>query len=531
MTAMIDVYSPVDGRLLKSYPVTPEAVIAERAAACRKAAGGWSACGVEQRIQHLAPLNDTLVAEADRIVDRLVEVTGKVRTEALLSEIYPLLDMLRYYRNHAARILEPQSVLTSPLTFPDAEAGYSYRPYGVVSVISPWNYPLQLTLYPLLSALIAGNGVMFKTSELSLPVGELIMELLATLDLPEGLVQWVIGGPSSGRQLIEQRPDLVFFTGGVNAGRAVMTAAAKHPVPVILELGGKDAMVVCEDVDLERAVNAAVYGAFCNSGQVCVSVERLYVEAGIFDAFLESLCRAVKGLKVGHGEQGDLGAMSSTHQMAVVEALYQDALSKGGQASGPLQKEGAYLHPVVLWNVTEDMRVLREEIFGPLLPVMVFSDQDELVERVNASDFGLNASIWSNDITKARQLAERLRVGNWAVNDVLKNIGHPRLPFGGVRRSGFGRYHGADGLRSFTYTVSGLVSRSRQPNEPNWFPYSGQRYRQMRAFIEVLFAPGPLTQHIVRHWNELQAFRQYAGLHWRQHWNNLIIMLRGGRDR
>lgn len=530
MTATIDVYSPIDGRLLKSYPVTPDAVIAERVKVCREGAKSWAALTVEQRLTCLAPLSDKLLADVDAIVDKLVEVTGKVRAEALLGEIYPLLDMLRYYRKQAARILAPRFVLTSPFAFADAEACYRYQPYGVVAVISPWNYPLQLTLYPLLSALIAGNGVVFKTSELSLPVGELIMDLLAGLDLPEGLVQWVIGGPSTGRQLIEQRPDLVFFTGGVNAGRAVMAAAAKHPVPVILELGGKDAMVVCADADVDRAVNAALYGGFCNSGQVCVSVERLYVEAGIFDVFVERLCQAASGLTVGHGEQGDLGAMSSKEQLAVVEALYRDAIAKGAQASGPLRKNGQYLYPLVLWNVTEDMRVMREEIFGPLLPVLPFANEQALFEQVNAGHFGLNASLWSRDVDKARKMAERLQVGNWIINDVLKNIGHPRLPFGGVKNSGFGRYHGAEGLRSFTYTVSGLVSGSRQVIEPNWFPYSEQRYRQLRAFIEVLFDRGPLMMRISRNWRELQAFRQYAGLHLSQHWRNLKIFLTGGRD-
>nr|WP_305906888.1 aldehyde dehydrogenase family protein [Methylomarinum sp. Ch1-1]MDP4519599.1 aldehyde dehydrogenase family protein [Methylomarinum sp. Ch1-1] len=304
-----------------------------------------------------------------------------------------------------------------------------------------------------------------------------------------------------------------------------MAAAARHPIPVILELGGKDAMLVFADADLQRSVNGALYGAFCNSGQVCVAVERLYVEDSLFEVFVERLCEAVAVLKVGHGDQGDLGAISSPHQLSVIEAQYRDALAKGAQASGPLTRDGAYLRPVVLWNVSDDMNIMREETFGPLLPVMSFSDETELVERVKAVDFGLNVSIWSRNIDKARRLAERLPVGNWIVNDVLKNVGHPGLPFGGVGRSGFGRYHGAEGLRSFTYTVSGLVSRARFSREPNWFPYSEQRYRELRAFIDFLFGSGSVLGRIGRNWRELRAFQQYAGLNLGQHWRNFLIFV------
>jgi len=255
-----------------------------------------------------------------------------------------------------------------------------------------------------------------------------------------------------------------------------MASAAQHPIPVILELGGKDAMVVFADVNQTRVVNAALYGAFSNSGQVCVSVERCYVEASYYQNFISQLIVAVQNLKVGHGCLGDLGGLTTLKQFAVIEAHYNDALVKGAKASGPLKLDGRYLHPVVLWDVTHDMNIMREETFGPVLPVMKFTSVAEVIELVNDSNFGLNASVWSQNIAKAEQVARQLNVGSWAVNDVIKNIGHPSLPFGGTKNSGFGRYHGAEGLRSFTYTVAGLTSRSTYESEPNWFPYSDQRY-------------------------------------------------------
>ncbi len=517
-----EVFSPVDGRLLKSYRESGAEQIAVNVADARRAALVWAGYDVGQRLSVLSPLQHRLASEIDSITEKLHAVTGKVKTEVLLGEIYPLLQMLDYYRIHGEDILAPQPVYTSPLAFPDAVAGYRYKPYGVVAVISPWNYPLQLTLYPLLSALIAGNGVVFKISELSLPVGEIIIELLATLKLPEGLVQWVVGGPEAGRRLIEQRPDLVFFTGGLNAGRSVAALAARHPVPVIMELGGNDAMLVFADAHLERAVNAAVYGAFCNSGQVCVAVERLYVEQSIYRPFVDRLCEAAARLVVGQqGGQGDLGAICSAEQLALIEAQYRDALAKGARASGPLLKNGNYLRPVILWNVSDDMRVAREETFGPLLPVLAFSGEEEAVRRINDCDYGLNASVWSGDLAKAERVAQRLCAGNWAVNDVLKNVGHAGLPFGGVKNSGFGRYHGAEGLLSFTYVESGLTNRGRLSREPNWFPYTDESYDVLRGYVDVLFGKEALPIRLKRNWRILASLFDYAVFNPLQLWRNV----------
>ncbi len=519
----IEVFSPVDHRLLQRYTITTEAEIEQYMKQARDAATLWGECSVKQRLALLKPLKALLLKDSDEICDALVQLTGKVKTDILINEIYPLLEMLDYYPHNAAAILKPQPVITSPLAYPAADAYYEYRPYGVVAVLSPWNFPLQLTLYPLLTALIAGNAVIFKPSELSLPVADLILDLFSKLELPEHLVLAVIGAAETGQQLIAARPDLVFFTGGLNAGRSIMTAAAQHPVPVILELGGKDAMLVFADAHIERTVNAAVYGAFCSSGQVCVSVECLHVEKSLHNEFIDRLCAEVGKLKVGHGEDGYFGAITSKAQLEIIRAHYDDAIAKGAKASAEFYCDGNYMQPVVLWNLSGDMRIMQEETFGPLLAVMPFDDEESLIERLNASDFGLNASVWSQDIARAERIARRLQVGNWAVNEVIKNIGHVRLPFGGVKNSGFGRYRGVDGLRSFTCTVSGLVSRSPFIKEPNWFPYSQPRYLQLRAFLDFLFADDFLLKRCQRNWHSLLAFRQYARLNLRQHWRNLSI--------
>jgi acyl-CoA reductase-like NAD-dependent aldehyde dehydrogenase len=530
MLKFILAHSALDEQILNTYPITSHAEISQQITAARLAAKMWAAHSVAQRVALLSTLKAVILADIDAITNTIMTVTGKVKTEVLLGEMYPVLELIRYYEKNTVRILKPCLLSTSPLAFPNAKAQFERRPYGVVAVISPWNFPFQLTLSPLLTALFSGNAVIFKTSELSIPIGDLISQLLSRINLPAGLVQHVIGNAETGEQLIDSRPDLVFFTGGINAGRAIMARAAQHPIPVILELGGKDAMLVFENANLTRACNAALYGAFSNSGQVCVSVERLYVQDSVYSEFVEMLTEATSKLTVGHGETGDLGALTSLSQYQIVKAHYDDALAKGAKASAPLQLNGRYLQPVVLWDVTHDMRIMREETFGALLPVMAFNTEQQAVALANDSDYGLNASVWSSDIAKAESVARQLQVGNWAVNDVIKNIGHAGLPFGGVKNSGFGRYHGAEGLRNFTYTVSGLTSRSRLNDEPNWFPYSDTRYQQMRGFIDFVFASDSFWQRTRRNWQELQAFRGYAQSNARQHWQNFLIYLCRRRD-
>jgi len=520
----IQAISPIDGSLIAEFGATSAEAIQQQMQAARKAAGEWANVPIKQRSKILNEIVPLLLSELDNICDLVVRTTGKVRTDALLGEIYPVLDLCRYYQKHAAAILAPQSVTTSPLAFPASTARIERKPYGVVAIISPWNYPFQLSLVPILTALFAGNAVILKPSELCLPIGRLIVDLCAKLNLPPDLLQWAIGAGETGQHLIDAGPDLLFFTGSVNAGRAVMKQAAERPIPVIMELGGKDPMIVLADADLSRAANAALYGAFCNSGQVCVSVERLYVQQDCHDEFLQLLLDRAGKLHVGHGEFGDLGAMINSRQIDVVKAHYDDAIAQGAAASGPWVCDGSYVKPIVLWNVNQNMRIMREETFGPLLPVMTFDDENQAVKLGNDSEFGLNASIWSRDIARAERMAKRLQTGNWAVNDVLKNIGHAGLPFGGVKKSGFGRYHGAEGLLNFTYPVSGVTNRSRLIKEPNWFPYSEQRYRDLKGYLDFVYGSGSLLQRMRRNSSALQAFREYSAIDWKQTWHNLRSM-------
>ena len=513
--------SPFNGRVLGEFTVSSQDEIDQKMACCREAAKSWANLSVKERGQRLARFRDILVADMDGLCESIAQISGKVPTEVLLGEVLPVLGLLDYYLQHASTILAQKAIPTSVFQFPAARAMIYRQPFGVVAIISPWNYPFQLSVSPILTALFAGNGVILKPSEWSLPIGKLIIGLFEQLNLPQGLVVSLVGGREVGKQLIAAVPDYVFFTGGLAAGRAVMQQAAVHPIPVLLELGGKDAMVVFADADIARAVEGALYGAFSNSGQVCVSVERLYVQRECYDEFVTKLCERVKQLNVGCGADSDIGAMVTAAQITLMQAHYKDAIAKGAKSSGPIHVDGHYVKPMVIWDVHSQMRVMREECFSPLVAVMPFTDEQEAVQLGNDCDLGLNASVWSKDFDKAERVARQLHVGCWVVNDVLKNVGHPALPFGGVKKSGFGRYHGAEGLLSLSYSVAGMVSHSHLSSEPNWFPYTVERFNAFKGYIDFVYGQGAIWQRARRNQNALKTFRAYSQFNLAQSWCNL----------
>lgn len=525
MTVMMS-RSPFDNRLLGEFECTQKDAIATKIEQCRAASKIWAVVPVNKRAKILATLRHIILSDLDTLSDCISENTGKVPTEALLGDILPVLSLLDYYVKHAASILADRKIATSPFLFPATSAQVYRQPFGVVAVIAPWNYPFQLTLSPLLTALFSGNGVVFKSSEYSLPVGQYIDNLFKQLDLPDGLVQWVIGDKVTAEQVIDAAPDMVFFTGGLAAGRNVMTRAAAHPIPVLLELGGKDAMLVFEDANLSRATHAALYGAFCNSGQVCVSVERLYVHKNCYDQFLEALLKNLAQLRVGRGVENDIGAMTTVTQIHIMQAHVDDAIARGAKASGPLIiKEGNLVNPLILWDVTHDMRIMREESFAPILAIMSFEDEIDAIRLANDTPFGLNASVWSDNLLKAERVARQLEVGAWAINDVLKNVGHPALPFGGVKKSGFGRYHGAEGLLSFSYSVSGLTNFSSLSKEPNWFPYNAIRYEGFKGYLDFIYGNDAWWRRGKRNRPLLQTFQAQSQFSLKQFWHNVKCYL------
>ena len=374
----------------------------------------------------------------------------------------------------------------TPILFPGKASYVEHFPLGVVGVISPWNFPFQLSMVPVLSALIAGNTVVLKPSEVTPITGEIVDEIFRRIGLPRGVVEVIQGDGSTGAALTRAAVDKIFFTGSVATGRKVMAEAAKRPIPVELELGGKDAMIVCADANLVRAARAAAWGGLVNCGQMCTSVERIFVVDAVHDRFVALLEKEVRAMRVGGpDEHADMGPLTFPPQLATGVRHVESARADGARVvtgGARLDRPGQFYAPTLLVDVTPQMEIYREETFGPVLPVVRVTDEDEAVRLANDHQYGLNGSVWTGDVERGLALASRLECGQVMVNDLVAIVGNPALPFGGVKNSGFGRYHGPEGLLSFTHQKAIMVDRGWLDFEPFWFPYAGKYDAMSQVF-------------------------------------------------
>ncbi|OKY79054.1 MAG: Lactaldehyde dehydrogenase CofA [Candidatus Methanohalarchaeum thermophilum] len=487
MRDKIESIDPVSGEVIKSYSLPKEEEIGEIVDRSREASLSWGDTSLAERSEYLGAIREIVVDELENIVDVIQRDTGKPEVEVMMSDVLATLELIKYYENNLEEILSREKRKT-PLIFYQNESYVDYEPYGVVLVIAPWNYPFQLALIPTVTALAAGNTVVLKPSEVTPYTGEMIEKVLEQADLPSGVFQVIQGDGEVGEKIIEQEPDKVFLTGAVETGKKVMKKASKNLIPVQLELGGKDPMIVFEDAQIDRAVKGAVYGGLANSGQLCISVERLYVEDSIKEDFTKKLIREVKDLDIGDENSRDfeLGPMIREEQIDVVRDQFEDAISKGAESLTEWKTEGRYLFPQVLVNVDHSMKVMKEETFGPLIPVMGFNDEEEAIKLANDSEYGLDASVWSENISKAKRIASDLETGNCYINDVVKNIGNPYLPFGGAKKSGIGHYHGPEGLKCFTQSKSVMINKNKT-DEINWFPYTEELSETAKKLIHTQY--------------------------------------------
>ncbi|MGM7702533.1 aldehyde dehydrogenase family protein [Pseudalkalibacillus sp. Hm43] len=444
----------------------------------------WSALSVQDRLVHIKALRKRITSELDEWVRLVYEETGKSETDTLASELYVTLDAMKYYEKRAGKMLKKRKVKT-PLTFWGEKSYVCYEPMGVVAVFSPWNFPIQLSLLPVISALIAGNTVVLKPSEEVPAINDKIASTFQAAGFPEGVVQVVQGEADVGEAIVKTGPDKIFFTGGLKTGKIVNRMAAEAMIPCDLELSGKDPMIVCEDAELDRAARAAVWGSFFHSGQVCVSIERVYVHKDVYDLFLEKVISLTEELST-----KDYGRLTTEGGWQEVKRQVDEAVQQGAKlALGGTSEESGYPHypPTILTNVTHEMDILHTEVFGPVMTVMPFENDEEAIELSNDSEFGLNASVFTQNLDRGQQILERLETGNGYVNGVVRNISNMNLPFGGVKRSGRGRYHAEHGLHTFCETKSIMVNKGKKKNDIAWFPYKERNAQFLRKFIKKLY--------------------------------------------
>lgn len=487
---IIEVRNPATLEKIAELPVAAKAAVAEAVGRGRQAQAMWQKRSLDERAKELLRFRDLLIDQQEKIVDILISETGRPRAEAYGSELFYLYDAIGFWAKNAQKYLKPERL--RPHLIKGKKVFSTYSPMGVIGIIGPWNFPLILTLGEALPALMAGNSVVIKPSELT-PLSLLfVAELAGKADFPPHLIQVVLGFGETGESLVDHA-DMISFTGSVETGKKVLRRAAERLIPVTLELGGKDPMIVLRDADLERAANACVWGGLMNCGQVCTSVERVYVEEPVYDDFVKRVVAKVGKLRQGKGD-GELGSMTSEDQLRKVEAQVQEAVARGaklltgGRRSPAIT--GLSYEPTVLVDVDHTMALMREETFGPVIPIMKVKDREEALRLANDSPYGLDGSVFTKSREAGRTVVEQMQAGAVCVNDCLVNFVIPEAPMGGVKESGLGRRHGAEGIRKYCRQKTVVIDRLGLKKEFFWFPNTKTKSFLLRRGLRLLFRSG-----------------------------------------
>ena len=504
----LESFSPAGGRRLGAVetitPAQVQAVVDDVA----EVQPFWAALPLSQRARYMRRTAQVVIDSLAELSELLSREQGKPRNESYVMELVPSIDALHWIARAGPKILGDERI-SMPLFAKQKRARFTYEPLGVVGVIAPWNYPWAIPFGEVAIALMCGNGVVLKPASLTPLIGERIQAVFERAGLPEGVVRTVHGGGAVGQALVESSAAKIFFTGSVEVGRGVGVACAERMKGSVLELGGKDPMLVLADANVDHAVSGALWGGFANAGQTCSGIERVYVAREVAERFTEELVKGASALRVGEPMEWttEIGPMVSHEQFELVRELVDDAVAAGAQlrCGGPLSGEAAtalgagdWYAPAVLTGVRPEMRIMREEIFGPVIPVVTVDSEDEAIALANDSDFGLGASVWTLDRARGERIAHRLQAGMAWVNDHMFSHGTYSCSWGGIKDSGLGRSHSKFGF----YECVNVKLLAWEPSRTRnfwWHPYDAALGRAMQASAQLLYGrdddkPGALRR-------------------------------------
>jgi succinate-semialdehyde dehydrogenase/glutarate-semialdehyde dehydrogenase len=493
-TNTLESFNPATGELIGAVAATPPEDVGAIVSAVAQVQPFWAQLTLGDRARYLERAAQVLIDEGDEIRDLIVREQGKPRTEAFSMEVLPTIDALGWIGRAGMELLADEKIPMSQLFLKTKSSAFTYEPLGVIGVISPWNYPWSIPFGEVALALMAGNGVVLKPASLTPLIGERIRKVFERAGVPEGLVR-VVHGPGAGSALVRSGVAKIFFTGSVETGRGVGEECARRLKGSVLELGGKDPMIVLPDANLQHAIAGALWGGFANAGQTCSGIERVYVMREVAERFIEGVVEGASRLRIGEPLRWDteIGPMVSREQFETVSELVDDAVASGatlrcgGPAPSPAGLEpGAFYAPTVLTGVTHEMRIMREEIFGPVMPIIVVESEDEAVRLANDSQFGLGASVWTGDRSKGERIARELESGMVWINDHMFSHGACQCSWGGIKESGVGRTHSKFGL----YECVNVKLRVWEPSklrDPWWHPYDETLGHALRQTATILY--------------------------------------------
>jgi acyl-CoA reductase-like NAD-dependent aldehyde dehydrogenase len=491
---------PATGRVCGHFEKTPPLAVPQILAKARQAQAAWERVPIQKRCAQIAILKTKILEARDALADAVVRESGKPRVEALFADVFVSLDTADYFAKYGADLLLPEKIPHHNMAAKAKSGSLHYEPLGVLGIISSWNYPLAIPMSQIIPAISAGNAVLCKTSDFTPECGDRIAKLFRDAGFPQDLVTVLQGSGEVGQALIEAHPDKVFFTGSVFTGKHVAEACARQLLPSVLELGGKDAMLVLADADLDVATSAAVWGSYTNCGQVCLSVERLFVEQPLSDEFIRRCVEKTQKLRLGPGSDPgtDLGPLIRPQHVQRMNDLIADAVQLGAKVlcgGRPRPDLGpGFFEPTILTGVNASMQLFQGETFGPIMAIQVVKDAEEALSFANDTEFSLAASVWTRDAKRGKELAKRLRAGTVMVNDVLSGFAIAEAPHGGCGLSGWGRTHGKAGLLEMVHIKYVDVDGLPGTPKPWWYRYGGELEKAADAFLRFEFTGGLMAR-------------------------------------